>query len=232
MNNGQIAVLQTATETLTNPINLSGPLNGIAFDQSGQRLYVSSMSGKYLSLTPRPARSSNSRTVGGKGQEVVVSPDGSELYVRTRRVGSHVLDTSTLNSKARVTVPEAFGMSLSPDGSKLWVSCTRIGVVFVLDRVTRTLVDGFYVTGLPRRIAFTSSGKALVANEGGWARCPPTVNPRDISLRRRLATLLALSLTTSCNTSPGPRGPAKIEAVIGTTSQAAHVGAAVPFHLR
>ena len=168
MNNGQIAVLQTATGTLTNPINLSGPLNGIAFDQSGQRLYVSSMSGQIFVVDPASGQILNSRTVGGTGQEVVVSPDGSELYVANEAGWVDVLDTSTLNSKARVTIPEAFGMSLSPDGSKLWVSCTRIGVVFVLDRVTRTLVDGFYVTGLPRRIAFTSSGKALVANEGGW----------------------------------------------------------------
>lgn len=168
MNNGQIAVLQTATRTLGAPITLSGALNGIAIDAAGQRLYVSSMFGNVFVVDAATGQTLTSRAVGGTPQEVVLSPDGTEVYVANESGWVDVLEASTLNSKAKVTAPGAFGMALSPDGARLWVSGAQVGLVSIIDRTKRRLTDVVNVTGMPRRVAFTAAAKALVANEFGW----------------------------------------------------------------
>jgi YVTN family beta-propeller protein len=42
------------------------------------------------------------------------------------------------------------------------------GEVKVIDRATHTVTRTLYVAGTPRRIAFTSDGTAVVANEQGY----------------------------------------------------------------
>ena len=167
-NNGQIAVIQTATRTIATSFLLTGAINGLAQTGDGRTLYASSMSGLGVPSEAADGQVLASKSVGGTAQEVVLSPDGSEVYVANEGGWVDVLDANTLNQKQRVTVASLFGMALSPDGAKLWVSATLAGKVFTIDRATMTVSATYTVTGLPRRIAFTSTGIALVANEAGW----------------------------------------------------------------
>ena len=70
----------------------------------------------------------------------------------------------------RRPAPRAFGASItpSPDRSKLFVTLTGTGDVKVIDRATRAVTRTIYVGGAPRRIAFTSDGTAVIANEAGY----------------------------------------------------------------
>ena len=167
-NDGHVAAIQTSTRRVLSTITLSGPLNGILVSGNGQMLYVSSMSGTVFRVDSRTGQVFATQTVGGTAQEVVLSPDGRELYVANEGGWVDVLDPTTLAPITRIMAPAAFGMRLSPDGATLYVSGARLGRVYLIDRATRTLRQTLEVGGFPRRIAFTATRRALVANEGGW----------------------------------------------------------------
>jgi YVTN family beta-propeller protein len=76
--------------------------------------------------------------------------------------------TGTVTSS--ISVPFAtFGLKLSPDGRTLYVTHPSAGRVTALDRQTGLEIRSFPVGGTPRRISFDRvTGRAIVANEGGW----------------------------------------------------------------
>jgi YVTN family beta-propeller protein len=68
-----------------------------------------------------------------------------------------------------------FGAAItpSPNRTKLLVTLMATGQVKVVDRASRSVTRTISVGGTPRRIAFTSDGTALIANEAGyvsWAK--------------------------------------------------------------
>jgi DNA-binding beta-propeller fold protein YncE len=53
------------------------------------------------------------------------------------------------------------------------VSAPAYGLVYVFRRSDMAPITTHNVGGMPRRIAFTADGKALVANEGNWVDVIP-----------------------------------------------------------
>ena len=137
-NNGQIAVIQASTRTIVRTYTLGQliPLNGLAQTSDGQTLYASSMLGTVYRLKASDGSVLGSRQVGGTAQEVLLSPDGADLYVANEAGYVDVLDATTLSPKQHVNVEAAFAMAISPDGTQLWVSASNAGKVFALTRAT------------------------------------------------------------------------------------------------
>jgi WD40 repeat protein len=171
-NDGKVALLETASRTIIGTFNLSGPLNGMSISADGTILYVSSMSGDIFRVNAGTGQVLTSRNAGGVGQEVVLSPHStgtpSDIYVANEAGWVDVLDATTLAQKQRVSAPGAFGMAMSPNGAQLWVSAPQAGKVYVFRRSDMALINTHDVGGMPRRIAFTADGKALIANEYNW----------------------------------------------------------------
>ncbi|HTY04901.1 MAG TPA: beta-propeller fold lactonase family protein, partial [Gemmatimonadales bacterium] len=109
--------------------------------------------------------------VGGTAQGVVVSADGTRLYVAnesTNRVDAINLSAGNAAGFVATSGGGAFDLQLSTDGTQLWASLSGAGRVDVYDRATLTLVRTVKTGGTPRRIGLTpASGLIVVGNEAG-----------------------------------------------------------------
>jgi DNA-binding beta-propeller fold protein YncE len=174
---GKVSVLQTGARSISGAFTLSGGLNGMAISADGTTLYVSSTSGGVYRVDAATGQVLASASTGGKGQELVLSPHSTgkptDIYIANESGWVDVLDATTLAQKQRVTALGAFGMALSPDGTRLFVSAPAYGLVYVFRRSDMAGVITHNVGGMPRRIAFTADGNALVANEGNWVDVIP-----------------------------------------------------------
>jgi len=160
------ATTLTIVDSAVTPV---GP-NGLARHPTLPRLYVSgSVDGKVYELDATTLDSLRSWSLGGSAQGMVVSADGSRLFV-ANELGW--IDVITLASGA-VGTPVAiagspFGLALSPDGTRLATSCTS-GSVVVLNSATLAVIQTINTQGIARRLAYRADGtRLLVANEAGW----------------------------------------------------------------
>ncbi len=108
--------------------------------------------------------------VGGVAQDLVVSPDGQNLYAANE---AGWLDVIHLPSGRRTATLElgtgALSLALSADHAHLYVGLLDVGRVVVLQRQGLVERASIETGGRPRLIAVHSRGDAvLVANEAGW----------------------------------------------------------------
>jgi YVTN family beta-propeller protein len=166
--------IDLSTKAVVGQISFSATPNGLALTPDGSTLYVGTRAGGTV-VEVTTANMSAGRTFfpGGTIQEVRLSPDGTELYTVNEEglffvysLGSGALASSlSLGASSG-----AFGATItpSPDRTKLFVTLMWTGEVKVIDRGTRAVTRTIYVGGTPRRIAFTSDGTAVIANEMGY----------------------------------------------------------------
>jgi DNA-binding beta-propeller fold protein YncE len=148
----------------------AGP-NGLARHPTLARLYVSgSFDGNVYELDATTLDSLRSWSLGGSAQGMVVSTDGTTLFVANE---AGWIDVITLSNGAVgtpvVVAGSPFGLALSPDGVRLAVSSANPGSVVVFNAASRTVLRTVRTGGVPRRLAYRSDGtRLLVTNESGW----------------------------------------------------------------
>lgn len=168
---GTIAVIDAARRSVLQHISLEGEINGLALHPTQSLLYASSRtSNRVWEISTNTNQVVRTFMPGGIPQELAVSHDGKEFYLADEDGPVQVWN---LVSGTRVTtIPEAtqgFGLALSPDDLQIYVSSSFLGRVYVIDRVTRTMVRTLETGGVPRRIAFAlTECTAAIANEAGW----------------------------------------------------------------
>jgi WD40 repeat protein len=116
------------------------------------------------------------RRIGGTADSHVLSPDGKRLYVVSGGGGGIAI----WNLETEAQEPSAgpvFGndLSVSPDGRFLYVmrSSNIDGRLYVVDARSGTTLREVVLGGLPKRIAMSADGVAIITNEGdtdvfGW----------------------------------------------------------------
>lgn len=153
-------------------IPLGGTGQSLAFHPNGYLLYVSTFTGgSALEVDTRSMTVTRTFVTGGKAQEVVVSADGTELFVADQDLQK--VDVFNLGSGAGITsIPvggNAWGMAMTPDQTQLYVGLLFQGQVVVIDRATRAVTRRITTGGIPRRIIFNKVGTiAVVPNENGF----------------------------------------------------------------
>jgi YVTN family beta-propeller protein len=109
-------------------------------------------------------------TVGTKPDGVVVSPDGSRVYVPNNGSDS-VSVINTLNNTVVDTVTGLsgpLGVAVSPDGSRVYVSNYTGGSVSVINTSNNTVVATVTVGTKPSAVAVSSDGsRVYVSNRDG-----------------------------------------------------------------
>jgi len=167
---GMLYEISTVTNTITRQLALSvSPVNGLAFQPNGDVLYATSTGGSLFEITLSTGVV-RFAAVGGTLQDIAVSLDGTELYIANEAGALDVRDAAT--DADLTTIPaaaNAFALKLSPDGTELYASFPSSGLVKIIDRASRSVVQTLGVGGMPRRIAFSRLGTtALIPNESGF----------------------------------------------------------------
>jgi YVTN family beta-propeller protein len=163
------AVNMTSLTLVDSSTTPDGP-NGLARHSTLPRLYVSGMlDGKVYELDATTLDSLRSWSLGGAAQGVVVSADGTKLFVANEWGWIDVITLASGAVGTPVVLPGGqFGLALSPDGTRLAVSDTH-GTVHVLNASTLATIRTVTTGGTPRRLAYRPDGtRLLVANEAGW----------------------------------------------------------------
>ena len=167
-NSATVVAIRLATKTVATTYTLAGAINGLALHPTQPVLYATSFTSAALFRINLTTGVVGTVPLSGMPQEVVVSKDGSRLYVANENGPVDVRDAGTGASITTVIAPsDAFGMKLSPDGAVLYAGVESSGIVWAVDTGTLAATP-IAVGGVPRRIAFDRYGTtAIVADLRG-----------------------------------------------------------------
>ncbi|MFN8650775.1 MAG: Ig-like domain-containing protein [Gemmatimonadales bacterium] len=133
----------------------------LALHPSQPLLYVGEGLPREINLTNKGVRV----FTGSGAKDLVVSPDGTELYGGDEGGTIHIWSTTTGDEITSVHGTGAFGVAVT---TKYLVGVGN-GGVDVFDRVTRAHLNAVTVGGTPRRPVFDPTGKIIIVpNEAGW----------------------------------------------------------------
>ncbi|MEV0946128.1 YncE family protein [Rhodococcus sp. NPDC049939] len=141
---GRVSVIDTATNSVTNTIEVDGDPYGVAITPDGTHAYITTVNGVSV-IDTRTNTVTDTVWVGFDG-DVAITPDGTQAYV-TQGWGINtvsVIDTSTNTVTDTVAVGPWFeavsvrgtsGVAITPDGTRayvtheeqVWVSVIAIG---------------------------------------------------------------------------------------------------------
>ena len=167
-NADNLLVIDLPAKTVHAEYLLSAASSGITLNASGSLLYGTTIDGLVYEINT-VTDSARALLTTGYLQGIAVSRDGAELYIAKEDGELEIRSAPT--GVLLTTVPAAsgvFGLKLTPDGTQLYAGILFGGVVRVIDRATRTVVQTIPVGSDPRRIAFDRYGlTAVVANQDG-----------------------------------------------------------------
>jgi|GEM_PF-1347325 len=194
-NADSVSVIDVATGVQTTEIALPlitaqshvGPY-GIVLNSSGTRVYVADNYGNQVSVIDTATNTVIDTVVlTASPSELLLSADGSILYVTETDGAVHLFDTATNTPDAitpTITIgSNPFGLALSPDGSTLLVGYA--GGVRIVNTATNTAGATVAVGAGPAFLAFAPDGThAYVANQTFG-----TVSAIDVSTATATSTL-------------------------------------------
>jgi streptogramin lyase len=183
---GRVLEFDVAASQVTGAIDLMVPksrANHLAINAAGTLLYASSFTSGTVSEIDLASRSVLRRfVVGGEPQGVVVSLDGTKLFVADE-AGTGTINVYNLVDPAQLAslpsgatdgVGGPFGLAMSPDGAVAYagvITGDGPGLILVIDVASRTIERTIVSCGeTPRRIGFGfSGGLAVIPDESGCA---------------------------------------------------------------
>jgi hypothetical protein len=186
---GRIHAIDIAARSIAWELAIGGLPAHLAVHPTLPSLYVSgSIDDNVVEVNLETHLLRNLIPVGPKAQDIVVSPDGSELWV-ARESGS--LELIRLDNGTRSTITfskcAAYGLSLSPDGEQLYVACGFDGLVIV-DRARRTTLKQIPLSGRVRRVAFHPKGFVAAGSVESPPQPRPTMATTRVTIERRIGT--------------------------------------------
>ena len=161
--------IRAATGQIAYRLNIPSISNGMAIHDSV--LYVSTRDfGIVTEINLKTNTVLRTLTVGGRPQGIVISPDGTQLYVADETGALQFWSLTTNTSLGNVLLAgRGFGLALRPSDGNLYVTTLEAGEVQVVNPTNQQIVKSITVGGIARRIAFNTAGSmAVVANEGAW----------------------------------------------------------------
>lgn len=143
----------------------------IAASDDGSRVYVGSGAG-VQEFDGATLDSLRTLSIPASGRAMALSEDGATLYIGPGGNAIEAWDVATVTRMLRISVTGGiYDIARQPGTGQLYVSrsqATGAGSVYRINPADPSDESEYNTGGLPRRIAFTSSGNAVVANEFGW----------------------------------------------------------------
>lgn len=169
-NEDQLFGLATANGRVLGSIRLPATSHHLALHPAGDRCYVATRTGgSVLEVDISRYRVLRSFVLGGWPQGLVVSPDGTMLYVANEQHGIDVVGLRTGKCIARLEdATGSVALATSPDHRFLYTGHPRLGKFGVIE-VSSLKHRGMLETGgRPAQIAFDGAGHVILVNEAGW----------------------------------------------------------------
>lgn len=164
---GTLYILDAASYSTIDTLNVGRAANGLAFSPDGCTLYVSSRdAGTVTAVSTSLHAIRRTYRIGGMPQRIAVAPTGRELYVANEQSGLDVVNIGTGEVTSVSFGTAAYGIGLTPDAEQLYLLLPAAGEVRILERATLAPVKTLFVGGTPRNVTFDSRGRtALVTTE-------------------------------------------------------------------
>ena len=165
--------IRLATKEIIARFQIGDVGNGVAIADD-TLLYVSThTTGTVVEINLRTRARGRTFNVGGVPQKLVVSPDGSQLYIANESGYIQFWDlASGTQIGSSLTLPAgAYGLARRASNGLLYATSAYFGggYIYVIDPGTRTLLHSAVVGGSTRHVVFTADGSiGLVPNENGW----------------------------------------------------------------
>lgn len=189
---GSVSVIDTATNTVTATISLGADPRspaGIDISPDGSTVYVANQTTNTVTVIDTSTNTIITEISGWSGNTfgIVVSPDGSTLYLTTGLVV--VIDATTNTFVTAVAGAEAVsGIDVTPDGSKVYATFGAEDSVTITDTATNTVDpaspiavgDGPVTFG--RFITSASSGHNLNITNGPLGVPNPVASGEGVEL--------------------------------------------------
>jgi YVTN family beta-propeller protein len=158
----QVAVISTATDTVTGDITVGTGPRQVAFSPDGTRAYVTTERGVTVIDTAAGSVVATINIPGG-AQGLAVSPDGSRVYATSPQTGRLVvIDAATDRVVADIPAgAEPYAVAVTPNGSTAYVADMNSDSVEAIDTAADQKVATIPVGQLPGSIAITPDGSQV-----------------------------------------------------------------------
>ena len=192
-----VSVIDTATRQVLRTIATSISVSSFAVNHGAHRLYVTGSTGISILIMLVDLEAGTVLQTRSGGDALVLSPDGTRLYVHSPLAILSVLDPVTLATLATVAlgppretaILQPFprqGVLVSPDGSRLWAANSDDNSLSVVDLQTLAVLATLPVGLTPKSLGLVGGGTALyVLNSGG-----NTVSVLDTATHHLVTTAL------------------------------------------
>jgi DNA-binding beta-propeller fold protein YncE len=165
--------LDVTTGAVVDTLDLPSTSHFIEFNAGRDRLYVATrVAGTVIEVDPTRMTVLRTFPIGGFTQGLVVTADGTELWVGG---GSGAVDVWNLSTGAPLaqllTAPAVgvFGLAAGAGDVHVYATIPADGTVLIIDRTAHAVVRTLVTGGVPRQVAFdAATGYVVVANESGW----------------------------------------------------------------
>jgi YVTN family beta-propeller protein/beta propeller repeat protein len=164
---GNVSVIDTATNKVTAMIPVGNYPMGVAVTLDGKKVYVANSNSNTVSVIDTTKNKVTATIPGGNDPRgVAVSPDGKRVYVPHPDLGNSsnniilIINAATNEVEAAVLVGEfPFGVAATLDGKKVYVTNLYDKTISVIDTATNTVIATIPVGNNPRGVAVSPDGK-------------------------------------------------------------------------
>lgn len=161
--------VNAATQSLVGTVDIGADTPAhVALDPNATRAYTANQFGQSVSVVDVATNTSVATIpLPDQGFNLLVSPDGTRLYVSTAGGHLYVIDTGTRQIIATVTVGvSANGLALNAQTKTLYVSSIASGTITAIDLNTNTASRTYTVSQGAQRIALSPDATTLyIASE-------------------------------------------------------------------
>ncbi|HEV2686861.1 MAG TPA: hypothetical protein VGW79_09500, partial [Actinomycetota bacterium] len=193
-NEDRLFAISLVSGRVMDSLALPATSHHLALHPAGDRLYVATRAGgSVLEVDLHRFKVLRAFALGGWPQGIVVSPDGTSLFVANERQGLDVVRLGTGKRIASLAGETgAVALALSPDHRFLYAAHARSGGVGVIELSSLSHRGTLETGGRPAQIAFDGAGHVIIANEAGWLDilpigalrvAPPPAQPSPLQSR-------------------------------------------------
>jgi len=174
-NEDQLFGLATANGRVLGSIRLPATSHHLALHPAGDRFYIATRTGgSVLEVDVSRYRVLRSFVLGGWPQGLVVSPDGTMLYVANEQHGIDVVGLGNGKCVERIKCDSgSVAIAMSPDQRFLYAGYPRrgrVGLIALPSLEPRGMLE---TGGRPGQLAFDRNGRVILVNEAGWLDIVP-----------------------------------------------------------